>query len=103
MLNNLKKTFYLPLMIAPIFVVHLIMASKPNPDILLLNISFMVCFFCVLAFTVFAKFFYENSMEDVVSVISPQQRVINTGIKLYLVLTILMCIIIFGINQTGLF
>ena len=102
MLNNLKKTFYLPVMIVPVFVIHLIIASKPNPDILLLSISFMVCFFSVLTFTVFSKFFYENIMEDVVSEISPQQRVMNTGIKLYLVLTILLCIIVFSINHTAL-
>ncbi len=101
MLNNLKKTFYLPLIVVPVLIVHVITASKPNSDILLLSISFMVCFFCILSFSVFSKFFYENIMEDVVSEISPQQRIMNTGIKLYLVLAILLCIIIFGINHTA--
>lgn len=41
-------------------------------------------------------------MEDVISEISPQQRIMNTGIILYFVLTILLCIIFFGINHTAL-
>nr|WP_240016398.1 hypothetical protein [Acinetobacter nosocomialis] len=102
MLNNLNKTFYLPIMVVPVLIVHVITASKLNSDILLLNISFMVCLFCILAFSVFSKFFYENIMEDVISEISPQQRIMNTGIILYFVLTILLCIIFFGINHTAL-
>ena len=100
--NNLNKTFYLPIMVVPVLIVHVITASKLNSDILLLNISFMVCLFCILAFSVFSKFFYENIMEDVISEISPQQRIMNTGIILYFVLTILLCIIFFGINHTAL-
>jgi len=99
MLNNLKKTFYLPVMIVPVLLTHLIMANKPDPNILLLNISFMVCFFCILTFTVFSRFFYENTMEDVVSEIPPQQRFINTGIYIYIILGFFLLIIIFGINQ----
>lgn len=64
MLNNLKKTFYLPLIVVPVLIVHVITASKPNSDILLLSISFMVCFFCILSFSVFSKFFYEKEVDQ---------------------------------------
>lgn len=38
-------------------------------------------------------------MEDVVSEIPPQQRFINTGIYIYIILGFFLLIIIFGINQ----